>query len=66
MTGVSWQRLRVPLLERLALADMAQRRGESEEAVLARIIRDAVRAECQAAPQLGGDRPQEEAPCAKP
>lgn len=34
-----WQKLRVPLLERLALADAAARLGVSEEAALARAIR---------------------------
>ncbi|HUX23648.1 MAG TPA: hypothetical protein VMV87_03445 [Burkholderiales bacterium] len=42
MARVGWQRLRVPLMERLALDDMASRRGESEEEALARLIREAV------------------------
>ena len=41
--SVSWQKLRVPLMERLALADMAERRGVSEEELLAALIRDAVK-----------------------
>jgi len=44
--GVTWQRLRVPLLERLALADLAQRRGQTEEEALASVIREAVMREC--------------------
>ena len=40
------KRVHVPVLERLALADLADRRGETEEQALARIIRDAVRREC--------------------
>jgi len=44
--GVTWQRLRVPLLERLALADLAQRRGQTEEETLAAVIREAVMREC--------------------
>lgn len=45
--GVTWQRLRVPLLERLALADLAQRRGQTEEETLAAVIREAVMRECE-------------------
>ena len=44
---VGWQKLRVPLLERLALSDMAYRRGETEEEALARCIREACIRECQ-------------------
>ena len=44
--SVSWQKLRVPLLERLALLDLAERRGETEEEALARLIHEAVAAEC--------------------
>jgi hypothetical protein len=40
---VGWQKIRLPLLERLALAELAERRGESEEIVLARLVREAVR-----------------------
>ena len=40
------KRVHVPVLERLALADLADRRGETEEEALARIIREAVRREC--------------------
>jgi hypothetical protein len=35
-------RLHVPMLERIALASIAERSGESEEQALARIIRAAV------------------------
>lgn len=41
--SVSWQKLRVPLMERLALMDMAERLGKSEEDTLKLIIRDAVK-----------------------
>ncbi len=51
------QKVHVPMLERLALADLAQRRGESEEQTLASIIREAVRRECQQA--RGPEQPQE-------
>lgn len=34
--------LRIPPLERLALFDLAERRGEKENVALARIIREAV------------------------
>ena len=39
--SVNLQKVRIPLLERLALLDMAERRGVSEEQALARLIRDA-------------------------
>jgi hypothetical protein len=42
------QKLCVPPMGRLALADMAQRRGRLEEEVLADIIRDAVKRELSA------------------
>jgi len=61
MGSMEWQKLRVPLLERLALLDLAERRGESEEETLKRIIRDAVRAECSHSEHRQGDRvPQPE------
>lgn len=44
--SVGWQRLRVTLLERLALLDWATREGISEEELLSRIIREAVWREC--------------------
>ena len=44
--STEWQKVRIPLLERLALLDLAERRGETEEEALQRIIREAVRAEC--------------------
>jgi hypothetical protein len=40
---VNWQKLRVPLMERLALAEMAEKRGKSEEELLAELIREAVK-----------------------
>ena len=43
---VGWQKIRVPLLERLALLDLAERRGQTEEEALSRIIREAVKREC--------------------
>jgi len=43
---MEWQKVRVPLLERLALLDLAERRGETEEQALKRVIREAVRADC--------------------
>lgn len=42
---VVWQKIRLPLLERLALADLAERRGQSEEYTLAQLVREAVKAE---------------------
>lgn len=62
MGGMEWQKLRVPLLERLALLDLAERRGESEEEALKRIIRDAVRVECLGSERVrvdGETQPQE-------
>jgi len=61
--SVSWQRVRVPLLERLLLAELAERRGESEEATLTEIIREAaiqeaLRPVCQV-PELGAHKKQE-------
>lgn len=46
MGSMEWQKVRVPLLERLALLDLAERRGETEEQALKRVIREAVRADC--------------------
>jgi hypothetical protein len=63
---VGWQKLRVPLLERLALADLAQRRGESEEATLARVIREAVQRECLDQRPLGRGGPTTETTLARP
>ena len=40
------QRLRLPPLERLALADLALRRNATDEEVLLDLIRQAVRCEC--------------------
>ena len=60
--SVSWQKLRVPLMERLALADLAQRWGESEEETLARIIREAVRRECARKVREPSKKPQEVRP----
>jgi len=57
---VGLQKLRVPLLERLALADMALRRGESEEECLARIIHEAVWLECARDASEVKSRPKEE------
>jgi hypothetical protein len=52
--SVAWQKLRVPLMERLALADMAERSGKTEEEMLACIIRDAVKR------KLANDKPKPE------
>jgi hypothetical protein len=41
--GLNWQKVRIPLMERLALADMAERRGVSEEQMLSDVIRQAVK-----------------------
>lgn len=41
--GVNWQKIRIPIMERLALADMAARHGKSEEDMLAEVIREAVK-----------------------
>jgi len=38
-----YQRMRVPVLERLALLALAEQRGVSEEEALVAIIRDAVK-----------------------
>ena len=58
-------RVRVPLLERLALADMARRRGETEEDTLIRLIRqEAQRVLLEAGPAENGEEaapPQGEA-----
>jgi len=43
--NVSWQRVRVPLLERLALLELADTRGISEEEALSQVIREAVKRE---------------------
>lgn len=48
-------RLRVPLLFRLALLDLAERRKQTEEEVLESIIRDAIRRELLTEP----DQPKE-------
>lgn len=51
--SVGWQKVRIPLMERLALLDLAERQEASEEAVLVALIRQAVKAELvaeQAAP----------------
>jgi hypothetical protein len=53
--SVSWQKLRVPLMERLALADMAERLGKSEEDTLKLIIREAVKRD------LASDKPRSQA-----
>ncbi len=50
---IGWQKLRVPLMERLALADMALRRGQSEEELLAGLIREAVKQELTKQPDAG-------------
>jgi hypothetical protein len=43
--SVSWQRLRVPLLERLVLLEIAERTGRTEEEVLCEAIRELARRE---------------------
>ncbi len=43
--SVNWQRIRIPLMERLALADMATRRNKSEREVLVELICEAVKRE---------------------
>ena len=43
--GVGWQKIRVPLLERLVLLDLATRWDVSEEEALRRVIADAARRE---------------------
>ncbi len=47
---VGWQRIRLPLMERLALAELAEKRREPEEAVLAQLVRDAVKRELSTEP----------------
>ena len=41
--SMTWQKLRVPVMEKLALTDMAVRHGKSEEDLLAELIREAVK-----------------------
>ena len=43
MNTTVYQRMRVPVLERLALLALAEQRGVSEEEALVAIIRDAVK-----------------------
>jgi len=43
MNTTDYQRMRVPVLERLALLALAEQRGVSEEEALVAIIRDAVK-----------------------
>ena len=43
MNTTIYQRMRVPVLERLALLALAEQRGVSEEEALVAIIRDAVK-----------------------
>ena len=45
MMTASWQKIRLPILERLAVADLADRLGKSEEDILIQLIRDAVKRE---------------------
>lgn len=40
--SISWQKIWLPIMERLALADMAEREGKSEEELLARLVREGV------------------------
>ncbi len=44
---VRWQRVRIPPVERLVLADIAQRRGLSDEEALKAIIREAAEKVCR-------------------
>jgi hypothetical protein len=53
--SVGWQKIRVPLLERLVLLDLATRWDVSEEEALRRVIADAARREVLA------ERPSEPA-----
>jgi hypothetical protein len=57
MSG-QFQRLRIPLVERLALLDLSERLGLSEEALLQRLIRDAILK--YASSQDAPDRPKPE------
>jgi predicted transcriptional regulator len=43
--SVEWQKLRVPLLERLVLMEIAERTGRTEEEVLREAIRELARRE---------------------
>lgn len=47
---VGWQRIRLPLMERLALAELAEKRQEPEETVLAQLVREAVKRELTTEP----------------
>lgn len=47
MSTIGWQRIRIPPVERVVLADLAMRRGTSDEATLAAIIREAARREAE-------------------
>ena len=53
---VGWQKIRVPLLERVVLLDLATRWGVSEEEALRRVIADAARREVLTDPQRPTDR----------
>ncbi len=48
--SIGWQKLRVPIMERLALADMAARRDRSEEEMLVELIREGVKADLTRTP----------------
>jgi len=41
----NWTRVKLPPLERVALAGLAEKRGEPDEVALVRLIREAVRRE---------------------
>lgn len=41
----NWTRIKLPPLERVALAGLAEKRGEPDDATLVRLIREAVRRE---------------------
>jgi len=47
MSTLTWQKVRVPPVERLILADLAARWGQSDEDALVRIIREAAQRELQ-------------------
>ena len=55
--GVSWQKLRVPLLERLVLAEVAERLGMTEEEALRKAIRELARRELLREPAREHEEP---------
>ena len=55
--SVGWQRLRVPILERLVLLEIAERMGRTEEEVLREAIRELARRELLRQPAREREEP---------